>query len=77
MFRPITDDLVSRPASVPLAGGLGAAVFLLFAEPCPPLLPSRRHRRALQQRAGQPAASHLRSQGQESDRHGAQAGLHR
>lgn len=77
MFCPITDDLVPRPAGVPLAGGLGAAVFLLFAEPRSPLLPSGRHRRALQQRAGKPTAAHLRSQGQESYRHGAQAGVHR
>lgn len=68
---------VTRPAGVPLPGGLGAAVLLLLPEPGSPVLPGRRHRRAVQQRAGQPAAPHLRGQRQEPYRDGAQAGVHR
>lgn len=73
---PSTVDLVPCSSGVPLPGGLGAAVLLLFPEPRSPLLPGRRHRCAVQQRAGEPAAPHLRRQRKESHCDGAQAGVY-
>lgn len=75
--RLLSADAVASAAGVPVAGGFGAAVLLLVAEPGSPVLPGRRHRRALHQRAGQPAAAHLRGARQEPHRDGAQAGVHR
>ncbi len=73
---PSTVDLIPCSSGVPLPGGLGAAVLLLLPEPRSPLLPGRRHRCALQQRAGEPAAPNLRRQRKESHCDGAQAGVY-
>lgn len=74
---PRTVDSLASSAGGPLPGGLGASLLLLLSELRPPLLPRRRHRRARQQRARQPAAAHLRRQGEESHCDRAQAGVHR
>lgn len=77
LLLPRTVDPVPSSPAVPLPGGLGAAVLLLVPESRSPLLPGGRHRRAFQQRAGQPAAAHLRRPGEEPHRDGAQAGVYR
>lgn len=74
---PCTVNPVPSSAGVPLPGGLGVAVLLLFSEPRSPLLPGRCHRCALQQRAGEPAAPYFRRQGKESHRDSPQTSVYR
>lgn len=70
-------NTIPSSAGLSLPGGLGAPVLLLLPEPRPPLLPGRRHRRAVQQRAGEPAAPHLCRQRKESYCDSTQTGVYR